>query len=74
MEFETASSGAIYVKIDRKRKIAVHTLLKALGMNEAQMRDAFKHVDQGRINYLDVTFEKDPSKAKTMPLLKSIAG
>ena len=40
-------AGAIYVKIDRKRKIAVTTLLKALGMNEAQMREVFKHVDQG---------------------------
>ncbi|HUD81790.1 MAG TPA: DNA-directed RNA polymerase subunit beta [Patescibacteria group bacterium] len=70
LEFETASSGAIYVKIDRKRKIAVTTLLKALGMNEAQMRDAFKHVDQGRINYLDVTLEKDPSKGQNDALIE----
>ena len=47
LEFETANSGVIYVKIDRKRKIPVTTLLKALGMTEAQMREAFKHVDQG---------------------------
>ena len=35
LEFETAANGALYVKIDRKRKIAVTTLLRALGMSEA---------------------------------------
>src|SRR5512141_2057444 len=44
LEFETAANGAVYVKIDRKRKIAVTTLLKALGMTNEQIKDAFKHV------------------------------
>src|SRR3982751_4293874 len=35
LEFETAANGAIYVKIDRRRKIAVTTLLKALGYGQA---------------------------------------
>lgn len=61
LEFETAVNGAIYVKIDRKRKIAVTTLLKALGMSEAQMNDAFKHVEQGELNYIRATLEKDPT-------------
>src|SRR6266567_2463960 len=52
LEFETAASGALYVKIDRKRKIAVTTLLRALGVTESAMREAFKHVDQGKLNYL----------------------
>src|SRR6185369_2167123 len=47
LEFETAASGAVYVKIDRKRKIPVTTLFRALGVPEARMRDEFKHVDQG---------------------------
>src|SRR6185369_12793086 len=50
LEFETAASGALYVKIDRKSKIAVTTLLRALGMNQEQMKDAFKHVDTGKLN------------------------
>ena len=41
LEFETASNGALYVKIDRKRKIAVTTLLRALGMTEADIKNAF---------------------------------
>src|SRR6185312_9196815 len=47
LEFETAANGAMYVKIDRKRKIPVTTLLRALGVTEAQMKEAFKHVDTG---------------------------
>src|SRR5581483_8426310 len=70
LEFETAANGALYVKIDRKRKIAVTTLLRALGMTEQQIREAFDHVNQGPINYLDVTFDKDPSKSTNEALIE----
>jgi DNA-directed RNA polymerase subunit beta len=70
LEFETAANGALYVKIDRKRKIAVTTLLRALGMNEQSIRDAFKHVDQGPVNYMDATLEKDPSKSTNEALIE----
>ena len=32
LEFETAANNALFVKIDRRRKVAVTTLLRALGM------------------------------------------
>lgn len=70
LEFETAASGALFVKIDRKRKIAVTTLLRALGMSDATMREAFKHVDQGKTNYLDITIEKDPTKGNNEALIE----
>lgn len=70
LEFETAANGALYVKIDRKRKIAVTTLLRALGMSEAQMKDAFKHVDQGVTSHIDITLEKDPSKTASEALIE----
>jgi len=70
LEFETAAAGALYVKIDRKRKIAVTTLLRALGMNEGQIKDAFKHVDQGEHNYMDATLAKDPTKSTNEALIE----
>ncbi len=70
LEFETAVNGSIYVKIDRKRKIAVSTLFRALGMTESSMREAFAHVDSGRINYLDATLEKDPSRGQNDALIE----
>ncbi len=70
LEFETAANGAMFVKIDRKRKIPVTTLLKALGMSEAQMKDAFKHVDQGQQSFIDSTLDKDPSKSTGEALIE----
>ncbi|MCL4357816.1 DNA-directed RNA polymerase subunit beta, partial [Patescibacteria group bacterium] len=70
LEFETATNGAIYVKIDRKRKIAVTTLLKALGMSEAAMKEAFAHVDSGNLRYVDATIDKDPSHGQNDALIE----
>lgn len=70
LEFETAANGAVYVKIDRKRKIPVTTLLRALGMTEARIRDAFKHVDQGKLSYVEATLEKDPAKGQNDALIE----
>ena len=69
-EFETAAAGGLFVKIDRKRKIAVTTLLRALGMTEAQMRDAFKHVDTGKLSHLQATLDKDPTRGQSDALIE----
>jgi DNA-directed RNA polymerase subunit beta len=70
LEFETAAAGGLFVKIDRKRKIAVTTLLRALGMNEAAMKEAFKHVDTGAINHLQATLDKDPTRGQSDALIE----
>jgi len=70
LEFETAAGGALYVKIDRKRKIPVTTLLRALGMTDTQMREAFKHVDTAKNSYLEATLEKDPTKGHAEALIE----
>lgn len=70
LEFETAANGALYVKIDRKRKIPVTTLLRALGLTEAQMRETFAHVDQGKLNYITATLDKDPARGTNDALIE----
>ena len=70
LEFETAANGTLYVKIDRKRKIPVTTLLRALGMTEASMKEAFKHVDQAKNSYLEATLDKDPTKGHSEALIE----
>jgi DNA-directed RNA polymerase subunit beta len=70
LEFETAANGALYVKIDRKRKIPVTTLLRALGVNETKMREIFKHVDTGTKSHIELTLEKDPSKGQNDALIE----
>lgn len=69
-EFETAANGALYVKIDRKRKIPVTTLLRALGMTEATMKDAFKHVDTGKASHVQATLDKDATRGQSDALIE----
>ena len=70
LEFETSAGGAMYVKIDRKRKIPVTTLLRALGMTEAQMKETFHSVDLAKDGFLEATLEKDPSKGHAEALIE----
>lgn len=66
MEFETAANGAIYVKIDRRRKLPITTLLRALGYSQnTQLKDIFKDVDTGDESYIDNTIAKDTSKGNS---------
>jgi DNA-directed RNA polymerase subunit beta len=71
LEFETSASGVLYVKIDRRRKLPVTTLLRALGYAQnAQLKDLFKDVDTGEVNYIDATIAKDPSKGSSDALIE----
>jgi DNA-directed RNA polymerase subunit beta len=71
LEFETSASGVMYVKIDRRRKIAVTTLLRAFGFGtEKAIRELFKDVDTGETNFIDATLEKDPAKGTNEALVE----
>ena len=63
LEFETESSGFIGVKIDRKRKAPVTTLLKAFGVEgDEKIRELFRDVDRGEIKYIEETLARDLSR------------
>jgi DNA-directed RNA polymerase subunit beta len=71
LEFETASNGTIYVKIDRRRKLPVTTLLRALGHNKtSEIKSMFTDVDTGDVNYIDATLEKDPARGSNEALIE----
>ena len=70
LEFETAPNGAIYVKIDRRRKIPVTTFLRALGLSKSEIKDQFAKVDNGEKSYIDATFEKDLASTQGEALLE----
>jgi DNA-directed RNA polymerase subunit beta len=73
LELETAADGAIYVRIDRKRKVAVTSLLRAMGMtSDEELKktfvDGIKDTDDEKITeeeilkYIDATLAKDVAK------------
>ena len=70
LEFETAPHGAIYVKIDRRRKIPVTTFLRALGMTQSEMKKEFADVDNGERKYIATTLEKDLASTQGEALLE----
>ena len=68
MEFETSNRDVIYVKIDRKRKTPVTTLLRALGEGyetDEELLELFKDVDTNEDHeFMKATIAKD-SNVKT---------
>jgi len=71
LEFETASNGTIYVKIDRRRKLPVTTLLRALGHSKtSEIKSLFEGVDTGDVKYIDATLEKDPARGANEALIE----
>ena len=71
LEFETAQNGAIYVKIDRRRKIPVTTLLRALGVSKkSEIKEKFEKIDTGEISYIDATLERDGTAGQSEALIE----
>ncbi len=62
IEIESDSDGAIYVRIDKKRKFSVTALLRVLGLKtEKDILDAFK--DETEKAALKICFDKDGAKS-----------
>ncbi|MEX1997429.1 MAG: DNA-directed RNA polymerase subunit beta [Candidatus Andersenbacteria bacterium] len=61
LEIETATDGALYVKIDRKRKVAVTSLLRAMGVEtNEKIKELFADLDvDPEVSYLQATLAKD---------------
>src|SRR5215467_14142343 len=58
LEFETSNRDVISVKVDRKRKIPVTTLLRAIGMgNEDKILDLFDEIDTGDRQFIRETLQ-----------------
>ena len=77
LEFETAGSGGVYVKIDRRRKIPVTTFLRALGLaKNSEIKDAFakdarfKGLGDEGMAIIDATLEKDTSRGQSEALIE----
>ena len=71
LEFGVSRSDVLTVKIDRRRKFAATTLLRALGFSEDEIRTMFESVDSnGEHRYIESTLAKDPTKDQNEALLE----
>ena len=85
LEFETSNKNLLTVKIDRKRKLPVTTLLRAIASlakdqwhsenldlsSDQGLLDAFREVDNDpNIRYVQATLDRDPVKKEEEALLE----
>lgn len=66
LEFETDGNGVIWVKIDRKRKVAATALLRAFGIaSDEKLREAFVDIDtHPTMKYIEATLGKDAAQTE----------
>ena len=71
LEFETSANNEIFVKVDKRRKLPVTTLLRAFGMStNKEIKKAFEDVIEGGAEYIAATLEKDPAKNTSEALIE----
>lgn len=80
LEFSISRANVLTVKIDRRRKFAATTLLRALGFSENdQIKELFKEVDSGEDkqslpsgegSIIEATLSKDPTKTSDEALVE----
>jgi len=66
LEFETDNDGVIWVKIDRRRKVAATALLKVFGFSDdKEIKKTFESLEKKLSSYhIEATLKKDPSSTK----------
>ncbi len=72
LELETEQNGAIMVRIDRKRKVAVTALLRAFGYSrDDQIKRLFVLLDTNpNLSFIKATFDKDASHSSSEGLIE----
>jgi DNA-directed RNA polymerase subunit beta len=72
LEFNTNSSGEISVKVDRKRKLPVTTLLRAFGIeDDKEIKELFKDVDKGEVKFIEKTLAQDSTKNQAEAMVET---
>ncbi len=65
LEIDTESSGAIFVRIDKKRKVAATSLIRAFGNGaDEKLLKLFSDVDTGEVKFMQETIKKDLAKSQ----------
>jgi DNA-directed RNA polymerase subunit beta len=72
LEFETSNRDVISVKVDRKRKMPVTILLRAIGLeSDEQLLEAFADVDTNPDRrFIATTLDKEPTKSREEALIE----
>ncbi len=65
LEIDSDVDGVISVKIDRKRKMPITTLLRAFGLStDEEIKRAFDNIELQNVDYIEETIAKDITKSQ----------
>ncbi len=64
LDFEFDPKDCVFARIDRRRKLPVSVLLRALGYNEAEMLDMFFEKNEFRLGKKDIKLRLIPERLK----------
>lgn len=71
LQMETDTKGVIYVKIDRRRKMPITTLLRAFGLStNDKIKELFADIDTAEVKFIDNTIDKDDTHSQNEALLE----
>ena len=70
LEFETDANGVIWVKIDRKRKVAATSLLRAFGFSSDEEILKLFAGDPHAVPYIEATLKKDTAENEADGLIE----
>jgi len=71
LQLETDTKGVIYVKIDRKRKMPITTLLRSFGIaTNDDIKSRFADIDTDEVKFIDNTIDKDDTRTQNEALLE----
>ncbi len=72
IEIETDQNNVLWIKVDRKRKVAATSLLRAFGhADDEKIRSLFTDVNtHPNIDYIDATLKKDIAKSEEEGLIE----
>ncbi len=72
IEIETDMNNVVWIKVDRKRKMAATSLLRAFGVeSDEKIMEAFKDVNNHpSVDYVDATIKKDIAKTQEEGLIE----
>jgi DNA-directed RNA polymerase subunit beta len=72
IEIETDMNNVVWIKVDRKRKMAATSLLRAFGIEgDEKILEAFKDVNNHpTVDYIDATLKKDIAKTQEEGLIE----
>ncbi len=65
LKFETDKNDLVWVRIDKTRKLSAQVLLKAIGLQDNEIRDGLRHVD-----YFQKTLDKEGNPTEEEALLE----